>query len=179
MMIRSIALGFASVIATVLSAEAQELKAEPKPPWQRLLQGEDSKKAAELVKRIEECEAGDKYAEAIVAAEELLRLRQQIQGVDHWQVVSARIQLQTMRAAAQLPAERRIEWRRVVPLNKEILDLREKGRPLLAQPLAEEVLAIQRRCFGEEHAYTAASYNTLADNLNSQGKYAEAQPLFE
>ena len=55
---------------------------DPKPPWQRLLKGDDAKKAAELAKRIEELEAADRYSEAISLAEELPDLRTKVQGGD-------------------------------------------------------------------------------------------------
>src|SRR5262249_45814408 len=39
--------------------------------------------------------------------------------------------------------------------------------------------AIWRKALGEEHPLTASSYNNVAYNLKAQGKYAEAQPLYE
>jgi tetratricopeptide (TPR) repeat protein len=39
-------------------------------------------------------------------------------------------------------------------------------------------LAICRKVLGEEHPDTAASYNSVAYNLNAQGKYKEAETLF-
>ena len=43
------------------------------------------------------------------------------------------------------------------------------------RPLFAKALAIRRKVLGEEHPDTAVSYNNLAFNLNSQGKYAEAR----
>jgi CHAT domain-containing protein/tetratricopeptide (TPR) repeat protein len=40
-------------------------------------------------------------------------------------------------------------------------------------------LDICRQALGEQHPHTATSYNNVAANLNSQGKYAEAGPLFQ
>ena len=39
-------------------------------------------------------------------------------------------------------------------------------------------LEIRQRVLGEEHPSTAASYNNVASNLNAQGRYEEAEPLF-
>src|SRR5262249_39124784 len=48
----------------------------------------------------------------------------------------------------------------------------------LAQPLYEKALAICRKVPpGEKRPDTAAIYNTVALNLNSQGRYVQAQPL--
>ena len=43
---------------------------------------------------------------------------------------------------------------------------------------SEESLAIFKKAPGEDHPHTASSYNNLAGNLNDQGKYAEAEPLY-
>ncbi len=66
--------------------------------------------------------------------------------------------------------------------------------PLLQQPGAQsrrpgeirrgpapvrEGIRINRRQLGDDHPYTAATYNNLATNLNAQEKYAQAQPLYE
>jgi CHAT domain-containing protein len=40
-------------------------------------------------------------------------------------------------------------------------------------------LAIHRQSLGEQHPGTATSYNNVAYNLDAQGKYAAAQPLYE
>src|SRR5947209_6808406 len=43
-------------------------KPDTKPMWQRLLQGKDAKKAAELEKKIAEYEKADRYPDAITTA---------------------------------------------------------------------------------------------------------------
>jgi tetratricopeptide (TPR) repeat protein len=45
--------------------------------------------------------------------------------------------------------------------------------------MLEKALAIRRRLFTDDHPATATSYNNLAYNLNAQGQYAAAQPLYE
>src|SRR5262245_17762842 len=81
--------------------------AEPKPPWQRLLTGDDAKKAAGLQQRIEELEAADQYAEAIERSEELLALRTKVQGADHWETIDQKWDLMALKKVAALPAEKR------------------------------------------------------------------------
>src|SRR5262249_10548423 len=46
-------------------------------------------------------------------------------------------------------------------------------------PLFEKALAIWRKALGEQHPHTATGYNNLAQNLDAQGKHAEAEPLYE
>ena len=40
-------------------------------------------------------------------------------------------------------------------------------------------MAIRLKVLGEDHPDTATSYNNLASNLNAQGKYGAAEPLFQ
>ena len=52
------------------------------------------------------------------------------------------------------------------------------GNSLTAHCRIANVLAIFRKALGEEHAYTAASYEHLALCLQAQDKHAEAEALF-
>src|SRR4051794_18635559 len=86
------------------ATHADEPKAKSAlPPYQRLLKGDDAKKAEEFAKRIGELEEADKYADAIKLAEELLALRQRVQGADHWETVDQRFALDALRKVATLP----------------------------------------------------------------------------
>ena len=42
-----------------------------------------------------------------------------------------------------------------------------------------KALALRRRILGEDHSHTATSYNNLALLLKTQGKYTEAEPLYQ
>jgi hypothetical protein len=66
-----------------------------KPPYQRLLPGDDAKQAAELAKQVTEREAAGDFAGEVQAAKELLALRERVQGADHWETVNARWRLHT------------------------------------------------------------------------------------
>ena len=46
---------------------------------------------------------------------------------------------------------------------------------MLAQPYFEKGLEIRERLLGDDHHYTADSYNDVASNLNAQGKYLKAR----
>jgi hypothetical protein len=106
---RSRAMGLALLIGVVLMLAAGALRSdEPpkapgsdKPPWQRLLQGEDAKKAAEQKKQLDELQAAGKFEEALKVAEVLAQLRTKVQGKDHWEAVNAG---KAKRPATSMPA---------------------------------------------------------------------------
>src|SRR5262245_35461646 len=77
-----LALGLCA-LATGQSSERGQQPREPKPQWQRLLTGDDAKKATDLKKRIKELDDADKRDEALKLAKELLALRIEWQGEDH------------------------------------------------------------------------------------------------
>jgi tetratricopeptide (TPR) repeat protein len=151
---------------------------EPKPPWQRLLQGDDAKQADKLLARRNELFTAEKYAEAAAAAQELLALRQRVQGKDHWQAADEREQVNVLRRLAKGTAQERADFRRGLTAAAEAQALEAKGRHAQAQPLRERSLALFRELFGEEDLYTTLGANNLAMNLNAQGKYAEAEEGF-
>jgi tetratricopeptide (TPR) repeat protein len=162
-------------LGLVLAAVAQG--DDPKPQWQRLLTGDDARKAVDLEKRIVELEAGDNYAEARRLREELLALRTRGQGADHWQVVSAKWALAATTKVAALPAEKRAGWRQADIGQATAGRLEQQAQYGKALPLWQERLKWCRDVLGEEHPDTAVSCNNLALNLNAQGKYVEAGEL--
>jgi tetratricopeptide (TPR) repeat protein len=168
------------LLALVWATAADEppLKLEAKPPWQRMLQGEDAKQVGKLQKQIDEMAEGGKLAQAIQTAKELLALREQRQGTDHWQAADARQQIKTLERRAAFTEEQRADYRRAETAWREAMDLFAKGRHAQAQPLCEQVLALRRKLLGEEHPDTATAYTSLAHSLRSQGKHAEAEAAY-
>jgi CHAT domain-containing protein len=163
----------------VAQSDEGKPKTEPKPQWQRLLSGDDSHKAAGLAKRIAELEAADKYTEAIRLREELLALRTQVQGADHWQTMDEKWALATAKKVAALPEEKRTGWRQAEMGAEEARRLEEKALYGKALPRKLERLKWCQEILGEENPYTANSYHNVTYNLQAQGKYAEAAPLFQ
>jgi tetratricopeptide (TPR) repeat protein len=153
-----------------------------KPPWQRLLQGEDARKAQELEKALDGClqratEAGD-LEKALQAGDELARLRSAAQGADHWQAVSARQMADALRHGLRQGKEVRQEYAASFALQRQAEPLVAKGRYREAQPLLEKVVAVYRQALGEDYAATAEEYVWLADTLENLGRYREAEELF-
>jgi hypothetical protein len=64
------------VLTGVLGAkEPADKEKVVKPQWQRLLQGEDAKKAEDYEKKLTELEDAGQYAEALKVTEDLVELR--------------------------------------------------------------------------------------------------------
>ncbi len=150
-----------------------------KPPYERLLTGEDANTAATLDKRIAELAGNDKYAEAVKAAEELAALRTRVQGEDHWQIRDARLLVRLFKGMETLPEAEREKIREADQANNQGAMYFSQRKYADAQPLFVKALTIRRKVLGEDSLQTAVSYDNLASNLDAQGKHAEAQPLFE
>jgi tetratricopeptide (TPR) repeat protein len=142
------------------------------------LQGADAKKAAELQAQVEQLQQAGKWAEALRAAEEVLRLREKVQGKDHWEAVNALWQVQALQAAQRQGKELQQEYKGLQGLQDQADALVDSGRYREAQPLLDRILDIKRKVVGEEHPDTAGSYSNVAFNLNAQGKYAAAEEGF-
>ncbi len=177
-MSRSLLVGL--VVAGGLVAMADEPKPDPKKPmYERLLQGDDAKKAAELEEKIRETEQADKYDEAIKFSEELLALRTKMQGDDHWETVSMKWELDNSRKVAALPAEQRAGWRKARQGAFEAVRLEAQGQFVKAKPLWQEYHRWCEQVLGDKHPNTSVSYSYMAFNLKAQGKYADAQLLLQ
>src|SRR5438128_697543 len=72
---RGLLTGSLLLLSLALAAVAEEKKPADRPPYERHLAGDDTRKAAELARQMAEREAADDYAGALRAAEELLALR--------------------------------------------------------------------------------------------------------
>jgi CHAT domain-containing protein/tetratricopeptide (TPR) repeat protein len=155
----------------------QSLQTGEKPPYERLLKGDDEKQAAALVKQTEEwCSAG-KFAEAIAPAEKLLVLRRRIQGVDHWQVADVARWLDTLQRFTRLPSPVQREVAEMAGLRAKVIDLAQAGRFAEAEQLLRKTLAVTQKVLGEDHVDTAVCCNDIAYLLDAQGKHAEAELL--
>jgi tetratricopeptide (TPR) repeat protein/formylglycine-generating enzyme required for sulfatase activity len=145
----------------------------------RNLTGSFAQLARQAEQRIGVAIREDRWDEAVTAAEELLALRERLQGEKHFEVVSASWRVRTYRLTAAMPKELRAELVSADDLNRRAESLRAKSMYLAAQPLFDKALDIRRRLLTDDHPDVARSYDGLGWNLNAQGKYAAARPLFE
>jgi tetratricopeptide (TPR) repeat protein len=178
-----IALAAMGVAALVDGGGASYLRGEDpspsRPQWQRLLQGDDARKAEELQKRFDTLLPAGKFDEALASAEELARLRQDRQGKEHWQAVNARFAVEALRLALRSSKKNQDDYAASFDWQSRADSLRQKGRHREALPLLEQVRAIYRKVLGEEHPDTATCYNNVAFVLNAQGRYQEAEEGFQ
>jgi hypothetical protein len=71
---------FLAFLSPVMRADNPANKSKSvKPQWQRLLQGDDAKKAAELEKKLAQLQEAGQFAEALKVAEALTELRTKVQ----------------------------------------------------------------------------------------------------
>ena len=151
----------------------------PHAPEVRKLNGADEERAKRLDEQIDKGMKEDRWDEAILGAEKLVAL---------WSAFRVR---NTRRSRVRSRGYRLIgSWRRWGSTSGRSSSPptisagwpkpgKSRGSTPQAQPLFEKALEIRRRLLTDDHPDTATSYNSLADNLDAQGKYAAAQPLFE
>jgi tetratricopeptide (TPR) repeat protein len=149
-----------------------------RPPWQRLLQGDDAKKAGELQGEVTAAQQAGKWEEAVQAAQELLDLRQKMQGKDHWEVADARWQVEALRVVQRQSKALQREYASLPECQQQADALIGRGRYREAQPILETVLEVSRKVLGEEHPFTGRSYNNVAFSLDKQGKYVAAEASY-
>jgi tetratricopeptide (TPR) repeat protein len=178
-MARHIIYFIALVVIYSLTAIAEEPNAplSDKPQWQRMLEGDDARNAAEFSEKIRAAQAADDYVEVVRLCEELLALGSRVQGADHWQVVNQKWALEGARKLAELSPDQRAAWRKSNEGASEALRLETQFQQAKAFPLREEHFRQCERVFGERHPFTVQSCGSLAGNLFRQGRYADARPL--
>jgi tetratricopeptide (TPR) repeat protein len=154
------------------------LAAAEEPPYKRVLQGNDAKKAAALFQRIAELWAAGKFAEAVAPAEEVRDLRRRVQGEKHWEAADAARLAVMMRQWAALPAPKRAALAQALRTTAKARQLDQRGHYAQAEPLYRQALAVYVEVLGHEHLETAAYYSNLAGNLLDQGRAHEAEPLY-
>jgi hypothetical protein len=146
----------------VQADEPKKLEGAGKPPWQRLLQGDDATKAQQLQQQIDKHWEAAEFDQALKAAAELLALRQNVQGADHWEAVNADWLRKPFQIALTRQAAEQQALAKLLAFGREAETLRSRGRYREEQPLLEQILNISRQVLGEEHSDTATSYAHLA-----------------
>ncbi len=148
------------------------------PAEERSLPGEDAKQVEKLGKQLEENYEAGKYAEGLSPAREILALRTRLQGATHWETVIAKNNLETLERITALPKDAQDELSEATKLEKQVSELGRQGRYRDAIPIAERIVAVRQRHFGNDYAIVARSLNDQAIMCHSAGRYAEAETLF-
>ncbi len=156
-MFRTVLLLFAGAFCSVLAAaQKSNDKKDQRSQYERMLEGADAQKAAILQKRVADLEAMGKRGQALKAAEELLDLRQKLQGEDHFQTVNARFAVANLRQP-RTPEEAR-DLAEAVRHNARALTLKRQGKSNEAIPVAQTVIKVRSRLLGEKHPDTATRH---------------------
>jgi tetratricopeptide (TPR) repeat protein len=161
------------------AAEQRPQPAAALPPYQRLLRGENARKAKDLEQDLNKDWAAGRFEAALRTAEALEVLRTNAQGDNHWETVSARWQVAAIRRILKQDAATRRALAGMPKIVRQADEQEDADHYRTAQPLREKGLALCRRALGEDHPETAQSYLSLAVNLDGQEKYADARPLYE
>jgi CHAT domain-containing protein/tetratricopeptide (TPR) repeat protein len=171
----------AILIPTVLARPPKPGEAEPapKPPWQRLLQGDDAKRAKDLDKAIETALKADQWDKAIARAEELVALRSRVQGSKHDETATDEWRLKALRRVASMSQKDRFAYQSAISMNEEAETLMNQGKYAEAQLPCAQALEIRQRLFADDSPSTAESECNLATTLSAQGKYAQADERHE
>jgi tetratricopeptide (TPR) repeat protein len=64
-------------------------------------------------------------------------------------------------------------------LEQQVLQLYQQGKYQEAIPLAEELVAMNKRTLGPDHPSTVTSLNNLAALYRAMGAYEKAEPLYQ
>jgi CHAT domain-containing protein/tetratricopeptide (TPR) repeat protein len=162
----------AALLVTALLAAAD------KPPYQRLLEGDDALRAAQLESRLRQLTEADRYAEALPTADEVLALRRRVQGADHWQTRSAQQYTEALRRAAALPDAARQALADARRHMAEGERARQQGHLAEAERAFRLAYALRCRLLGPDQVETVASLGAVARVRDAQGRVAAAEALY-
>jgi CHAT domain-containing protein/tetratricopeptide (TPR) repeat protein len=159
----------------VLLSLTLPLRPAAPPEKGRELTEEEKKEVARMKQFRDRKILAAEFEEAVKAAQRIVDYRAERQGEGHWEVVSARWDVQTW----QRPAGECKELERAIRVTLEGFQLEQMRRYSPAEQKLREALAIWQKVLGEQHPVTATSYSKVAACLNSQGKHNEALPLHQ
>jgi hypothetical protein len=148
-------------------------------PYKRVLKGGDATRVTELESRIKELTRAGKFAVAQEPAQDVLKIRTNVQGADHWETALARWSFQSLTKLAAMPEAAQKEFARSLQLDDQGDELEAKRRFPAAEPLFRKALAIRQETLGkdwEEYIETKISYNNMGFNLANQDKHRDAEP---
>jgi CHAT domain-containing protein/Tfp pilus assembly protein PilF len=129
----------------------------------RKTQGEDHLDVAIVLTNLAQVlESKKEYDQARTHLERALAIRRKVQGEEHADTVKSARTLDSLNAAALTPQQRKDLLDEGNRLAQEAVKLRDAGKFAEAAPLAEKILAMQRRLFGHYQKGTADVLTTLA-----------------
>jgi tetratricopeptide (TPR) repeat protein len=166
-------LAFGCVLGAVRGAEAA---APPTPPGK--LRPADVRRLRALDAAVEKRVAAGDFAEAVKLAQQALALRTRRQGRRHWEVIDARLEVESWKLLGALSEDQRKELTATDRVIARAAKLRARGRYAAAARAWREVLTVRRKLLGEAHVLTAGAHNEVAANLEDAGQARVAQAFY-
>ncbi len=177
---RAVMLGTLLVLpqALVVAAPPMPEAEQPLPPWQRRLEGEAKARAEALQKQIEQHWRANAFAQARKPARELVELREQKQGEDHWETINARWQRKLIEQIQQQPASEQEAFARLPHLEQQAtaLEARRRWGEVVAQ--RKEILTLCRDLLGKAYPLTADAHRSLGIAYFWLGQIPESRRHF-
>jgi CHAT domain-containing protein len=119
----------------------------------------------------------DDFSNSQMAWSEVIRIRSELLGKDHWKVADARLALEDVKLLARLNPRQRRRLREADNLQRQALNLYRQGKYQKALQPTARLLEIRKRILGEEHLSYATSLDGLAGLYHRMGEYSRAEPL--
>jgi formylglycine-generating enzyme required for sulfatase activity len=149
------------------------------PPCRRLLGGDVALKAAELTHAVAALTTAGRPGEALGPARDLLALRMQHQGTDHWQVGDARRQVHKLEQLLALSPQQKTDLSAALVQLDLVPVIVRHGQPADARTQLDRATAALRQVLGMDHPLAAAAYQDLARLFQEGGMQSEAVALNE
>jgi tetratricopeptide (TPR) repeat protein len=161
----------------VLVLGGLQVQAAAPPAMPRHLTAQEQKELRVLQVRRDQLAAAGEFDQAARLAEQVVLLRERLQGARHWQAIDARLGLAGWQALAKVPKSDRPAIMRARRLEDKALMLGGAGQFSEAERFLRNSLAIYRKVNGDKHPHTLRCSGNLATCLDRQGKRGEAHLL--
>lgn len=143
----------------------------------RVLADGDAQLAMNLQKQTDEFRLAGNNVEALKPARELYDLHARLQGPDHWQTADARRLITTLERTLTFPRKSQVELAEAMRMERESLEVYDRGKYAEAIVLLERVLKIRRAHLGNAHIEVADAMGNLGHCLTEEDRLEEAEPL--
>ena len=151
----------------------------PTAPVLHKLTGEDARSKASLDKDIAAALNADRWEEAVALADQRFTLLTRVRGPNALRNGELRHGRSRPRRFVSATKEDRDAYRSADAMDKQGIALQRPSEVRRGRDAPRAALEIRRRLLTDNHPDTAISYANVAYLLNAQGKYTQAQPLFE
>ena len=171
-----------AVVVVILCYKTSPLAAQTAKPVGPTLTPDERQRLAEadkLYARQMELASQGQYRVALELARQVVAVRTELLGDEHWRTVDARMALTHAALLDRFTPEQRQAAIDAEHRNDRIVQLWRAKKYAEALPLAQENLRIREALLGEFHVDTAQSVGNVAAQHQGLRNYAAALPLFQ